>query len=116
MCQNLQWLMCALQGLLPGQRRSSGRGQLHFATAPRDLDWRVWDNPALGAAWWMDPHDRTFAVSDVYFAEVAILSTVCRNHGSSVGELFGVGRGELFLCDLDRQRYRELAELLAGAG
>lgn len=41
MCQNLQWLVCAGKGRLPGQ----GGRAMHFATPPSKLDTRTWITP-----------------------------------------------------------------------
>ena len=67
MCQNLEWVLCAVQGKLPSQRGSD----MHFATAPRDLDLDGWYDPSRTGAWWMEPHDWHFAVSDVLYVESA---------------------------------------------
>ena len=69
---------------------------MQFATAPRDLDWEIYRNPARGPSWWMEPHATHFSVSDVFFAEVAILQTICTD-GPSV---LRVRRGERVHCDL----------------
>ena len=52
----------------------------------------------------------TYAISDVYFAEVCVVSHVCRNRA----RLFSLEVGELFECDIDEGAFRELRELLSG--
>lgn len=109
MCQNLDWVLCAVQGKLPGQ----GTRDMHFATAPKDLDFRVFEDPGRGKAWWMEPHEKHFAVSDVYFAEVAILQQICSNSP----QLFTVEQGDVFVCNLDTAAFQALAHaLLSGHG
>lgn len=95
--------MCALQGKLPNQ----GDNLVAFATAPRSL--RV--------EWWTDPKthptfgccdDNKFSVGDVFIAEVFVTYAICRNRV----DLFGLGEGELFRCDLDLESWRHLVRLL----
>jgi hypothetical protein len=102
----LVWLSCATRGRLPGQR---GR-ELHFASAPRDLDWAGYEDAGRTGSWWMEPHWQTFAVSDVFFAEVAMLNLLCANSQ----DLFGVGVGDTFTCDVDPEGLPELRRLLVG--
>ena len=54
--------------------------------------------------------EHTYAISDVYFAEVCVVSHVCRNRA----RLFSLEVGELFECDIDEGAFRELRELLSG--
>ena len=73
------------------------------------------ENPARitdpGDSWWQEPHWQHYAVSDVFFAEVCLLSTICRN----AWQLFSVNRGEEFVCDYNEAGYREfVAALQAG--
>ena len=85
---------------------------MHFALAPKDLDLGEWADQGRTDTWWQEPHDSHFAVSDVFFAEVAILGWICSN----ANELFAVGRGEAFECTLDESRFRELQRTLLGEG
>ena len=62
-------------------------------------------------SWWPSPHESHFAVSDVFFAEVAILSRICLN----VDALFTVGRADIFRCNLDRTRFFQLTALIANS-
>ena len=57
-----------------------------------------------------EPHWQHYAVSDVFYGEVCVLSSICRN----AWQLFSVGRGEPFVCDFDEAGYRELAAALQG--
>ena len=97
MCQNLEWLMCAANGSLPGQ----GSRRMHFADAPKSLDTHndFWE----GEEW-----VQRYAVGDVYYLEVCMLSQLCKNSN----ELFSVKVGEYFECDLDRGRFEELQAIL----
>ena len=78
---------------------------MHFSFAPRALDVHVFASPQ----WCVGDCETHYSVTDVYFAEVCVLSFVCRNRD----KLFRLGVGELFECDLDRGRWRELRTLLA---
>ena len=100
MCRNLQWVSCAVQGRLPGQ----GSAGIRFAKPPKDLDTREFDNPSLAGSWWTEPHWQHYAVSDVFFGEVCILSTICKNSW----QLFTVRRGERFDCDYYDAGYQTL--------
>ena len=71
-CQNLQWILCAVQGKLPHQRGAD----LHFATVPRDLSMAGYRDPGQTGSWWMEPHWQTFAVSDVFYAEARTAATI----------------------------------------
>ena len=102
MCVNLHWQTCAAKGLLHGQRDSSMR----FSIAPKELDIDLFDNPPNGCV--NGGCDRTYSISDVYYAEVCLLSHICRNRR----ELFELEYGELFRCDLDDGAYLELKQLL----
>ena len=113
MCRNLQWVACAVQGRLPGQ----GTSNLRFAKEPKKLDTRWLDNPDLvtgppGDKWWFEPHWNHYAVSDIFFGEVCVLSAICRNSW----QLFSVERGEQFVCDFDIEGFRALAASLKSRG
>ena len=109
MCRNFQWVVCAVQGRLPGQGSATS---LRFAKAPRELDTREMENPSLittpGDSWWNEPHWMHYAVSDIFFGEVCVLSAICKNSW----ELFSVGRGEDFQCEFNEAGYHELVTAL----
>merc|ERR1719238_1552751 len=44
MCRNFQWVLCAVQGRLPGQGKATA---LRFAKPPHELDTRWLENPDL---------------------------------------------------------------------
>ena len=102
MCVNLQWQTCAIKGLLHGQ----GNRKMHFSIAPKDLDMNIFRNPwaCVGNC------ETNYAISDVYFVEICVISHVCKNRE----ELFALEVGELFECDLDEAAFRELEVLLRG--
>ncbi len=100
MCQNLQWMTCAVQGALPGQQ---GNTMMHFATAPKTLRIEEWGSQNGFKGW------NSYRIKDVFYAEVCILSQICRNGA----QLFQIERGEAFYCDLDRRRVDEMRDFLA---
>ena len=99
-------MLCAVKGRLPHQRGD----EIRFAVAPGALDWNIWVDPGLSDSWWMEPHGETFAVSDVFFAEVGILHAICAN----TEQLFRVARGQGFRCDFTRHGYDSLVAALLG--
>lgn len=110
MCQNLEWQLCALQGKLPGQ----GGKAIAFATRPRDVQLEWWANPSTHPSYpcqqggWCDPG--AFTVGDVFFAEIMVAYKICSN-GARLLEL---EIDEPFYCQLDRDRYLNLANRLQG--
>ena len=97
LCVNTRWLLCAVKGRLPKQRGAN----LHFALAPRELNVRMFGDDALAES----PFgEGSFAVSDVYFAELAILYRICANRR----QLLEVAAGELMTCELDEAAYWSL--------
>ena len=103
MCVNLMWQTCAVKGLLHGQ---GPQRHLRFSIAPRDLDVRLFDNPPKGCV--NGGCDRGYAVSDVYYAEICVLSHICKNRE----QLFQLDVGQNFVCDLDEGGYRGLRQML----
>ena len=107
MCVNLRWVLCALSGKLPGQR---GR-DVHFALAPSELDWAMWNDVSRAETQIGEP-GVGFAVSDVYFAELSIIHSLCANRQ----QMLGVRAGEVFRCELDRAAYDSLVAALVQNG
>ena len=89
-------------------KTENGRARVQY---PSQLKLAHYLNPALTGEWWADPHESTFAVSDVYFAEVAILAQICENTDT----LFTVARGEPWRCEVSAERYRSLADALTAS-
>ena len=85
---------------LPGQRGKT----LQFSIAPKDLDVHIFEDPGscVGGC------GSGYAISDVYFAEVCVVSHVCHNRD----ELFTLGYGDHFECDLDEGAFSELQRWL----
>ena len=104
MCENLQWIVCAASGQLPSQ----GGSEMSFALAPKDLDTRDFADPSRTREYWQAPYDKTYAVSDVFFAEVCVLSRICVN----TDQLFSLVIGEKFACEFDSGGYNALALML----
>ena len=74
----------------------------HFSIAPKDLSMNTFEHPPKLVG--------DYAISDVYFIEVCVISHVCRNRA----ELFKLEVGQLFECDFDDRAYLELHSLLRG--
>mmetsp|Transcript_27979 Transcript_27979/g.46353 ORF Transcript_27979/g.46353 Transcript_27979/m.46353 type:complete len:384 (+) Transcript_27979:168-1319(+) len=101
MCRNLEWVICAIRGLLPNQ----GDGKIRFATTPKiDVQSFLFRDGGC------DQHDCAlhYSVNDVFFVEVALISYLCKNRE----EVFGLEVGDEFDCDFDT----EALERLVAAG
>ena len=96
MCVNLMWQTCAIKGLLHGQ---GGGRQMRFSIAPAALDTALFRNPPKGCV--NGDCGNGYAVSDVYYAEVCVMSHSCRNREA----LFRLRVGELFVCDFDETAF-----------
>lgn len=112
MCRNLEWLVCAGQGRLPGQ---SGPN-IRFAPAPKQLE----PSPLKGSrplghcgGWHPTaPPDGGYygyANDDIYFLEVCLLSYLCKN-GAEVFKVQSVE--DVFTCVFSFTRLAELESLL----
>ena len=106
MCQNFEWVLCAVKGQLPGQRGA----EMHFAKAPKHMNLGEYYHPEWSGEWWPEPHWENFALSDVFFAEIAILNAVCENSR----DLFNVEVGETFECATSSHGFRVLRDTLLG--
>lgn len=84
MCMNLEWLLCATRGLLPG---TGDTRTIYFAVAPRSLKF---DDKAL------DNKGAWYNSGIVFYLEVCMLTQVCTN----ADELLRAQRGEAFVCNL----------------
>ena len=104
-CRNLEWQICAANGLVPGQ----GSRIMKFAKAPNTLD-----VSHLGECHGWGPRDRPsdfifgYATADIFFLEVCLFNQVCRNHAA----LFALRQDEAFECDFSPSRFAELQQLL----
>ena len=107
MCVNLMWQTCAIKGLLHGQ----GSRQMRFSIAPAALDTHLFHNPPKGCV--NGDCGNGYAVSDVYYTEVCVMSHICRNRDA----LFKLRVGELFECDFDEAAFLGLRNILgSGSG
>jgi len=102
LCRNTEWVMCALHGRLPGQNTRA----IRFAKAPKSLVieefWRPPAGCVNGAC-----DSKHYAVSDVFYVEACLISSVCRNRERLFASL---GVGEDFACDFDAEAYERLQE------
>ena len=101
-CRNLEWQVCAAKGTLPGQWGSP----ITFAFAPGSLEPFSGPHP-IGSCSGYHPsgcYDQGYASSDIFFLEVCIYSTMCRNSD----ELFQVEVGDAFHCDMDWDGWERL--------
>ena len=116
----------AVEGRLPGQQNTrkdpgnvisnqvgtSSSGKLMFSIRPSSLSLQGFENPTEGC--FSDPNGKcgptTYAVSDVYVAEICVLSHICRNNE----ELFRMRVGEIFECEFEAAKFMGLRTLLRG--
>lgn len=110
-CRNLEWQVCAAQGMLPGQ----GGRVLKFAKAPATLQPLGGGGKPLGQCCGWVPPDMNplggifgYATDDIYYLEACVLSQICQNSE----ELFQLAVGDPFICDFSREKFVELQELL----
>jgi len=109
-CRNLEWQVCAAQGRIPGQ----GGTAIIFAKAPKTLDYSP-QSERLGmcTGWSARGYSLCkkdgYATDSIFFLEVCLFNRICRNGR----ELFAVEPGDVFTCDFDPQRFRELEGILA---
>ena len=96
--------MCALQGKLPGQSSKT----IRFAKAPRSLKLEEFWQPPAGCVSG-DCITQSYAVSDVFYVEACLISRVCTNRD----QLFKLGVGQDFVCELDRKAYGRLPAIAA---
>lgn len=102
-CRNFEWQACAAQGKLRGQ----GGNKIRFATAPKDL---TWERFGVCGGWTDRACDSfsAFANDDIYYLEICLFSQVCRNRE----EIFTIEAGQDYRCQFDRERFRDLRDLL----
>jgi hypothetical protein len=107
LCRNLEWLVCAARGALPGQ---AGRGILADPPPQRVRIDALWHHSALrGSA-------LRYSSYAVYPLEVCILSALCSNRA----ELFRLGPDQPFRCRWQASALRrvvfQMAEGYVGDG
>eukprot|EP00908_Phaeocystis_cordata_P021789 Transcript_4176.p1 GENE.Transcript_4176~~Transcript_4176.p1 ORF type:complete len:493 (-),score=73.84 Transcript_4176:23-1297(-) len=107
-CRNLEWQACAAQGKLPGQGGSS----IVFAKAPNTLDLSRSNRLGVCSGW--VPNKRPaggvfgYATDDIFYLEACLYSQMCSNGH----DVFDLREGELFECQFDEARFRELQRIL----
>lgn len=106
-CANFQWQVCAAKGWLPGQ----GSPVIKFAYEPRDLNTEEGPHP-LGSCNSYAPAgcDENFGYgsSDIFFLEVCIYNTICKNGA----DVFKLDVGEAFHCELHHEGFVKLKNWL----
>ena len=115
MCIHMQWLVCAVNGSIPGQQ---GSRQMHFSPSPRELRLREWQFPTSFPCErdWTGCEGR-YSTGDLLFAQACILEQICAN-GKEIFELERAanpapsGRKEYFACDLNQTAYESFVSTL----
>jgi len=105
-CRNLEWMMCAVMGTLPGQ----GNKLIRFAFAPGALEVDGGPHP-LGSCTGYHPQgcwDMGYASSDIFYLETCIFATICSNGD----ELFSLKEGEDWQCKLSEDGFSRLKDWL----
>ena len=109
-CRNLEWQLCAIKGLLPGQ----GSNEIIFATAPKDLDPHPQGGRPVGTCGgWRPPNTGDcwrdgYATDSIFFLEACLFNQLCGN----ARELWLLEAGDPFVCDFSFARFEELQQLL----
>ena len=110
LCRNLEWMLCAANGRLPGQVYPT----LMFARAPKDLAPDGSTGKPLGQCGGWVPNKRPeggvfgYATEDVFYLEVCMYHHVCSNGD----ELFELNRGDKFSCKFSQSAFEELEQML----
>jgi hypothetical protein len=79
-CRNLEWVVCAARGLLPGQTN------LIFDPPPAALETSPLFNDAI---------THRYSWTSIFYLEACMLATLCSN----ANELFQVARLQPFVCE-----------------
>ena len=107
MCRNLQWMMCAVQGRLAPQYKSSrsappNGGEIVFSLAPKDLELKPFNENAYPRCC------GDYAENDIYYLEVCVLSEICANSD----EMWRAVMGDTFRCQVSIEKYRSMQDAL----
>ena len=114
MCKQFEWTMCAARGKLPGQ---NGTNAIRLATAPKRVAMDEWGAHPIGSCRSYAPvagctRGKSYASSDIFYAQVCLLSAICKNFYG----LYTLSEGEDFHCELSdrdaRERFDELRQLV----
>ena len=110
MCSQMEWLVCAARGKLPGQETPA---RMHFATAPYSLTIQEWDAPKSYPCDDKKDCGMRYTANDIFYAEACILLRICRNGA----ELFnGLARGQPWMCELHEEGYHDFVRDLLRNG
>ena len=104
-CRNLEWQTCAAMGMLPGQTSAT----IIFAQPPNSLD-AEGDRP-LAQCGGYSPQGcgkHAYSNDDIFFLEVCMYSKICAYNW----ELFQLGPGDWFHCQISEEGFRELQAYL----
>jgi len=102
MCRNLEWVICSLQGMLPGQKGTDGG--IHFAVPPSTLDVGDFVNRNKTC---QGRCDSGYREKDIYMMEVSVVSFLCTNRD----ELFQLDHDRnIFHCDFDARQLEKMVE------
>ncbi|KAL1524411.1 hypothetical protein AB1Y20_019306 [Prymnesium parvum] len=110
-CRNLEWMVCAAKGKLPGQDKD---GSIIFAKDP----WWLWPGgesgkPVGDCCGWV-PQNRPrsgsygYATDDIYYLEICMYNEICDNGD----DIFKLSTGEPFQCELSERRFHQLKDVL----
>ena len=107
-CRNLEWMVCAAGGKLPGQNTP----KILFSIAPRDLDPGPTSTKPFGQCrGWRDKAgscEGGYATDDIFFLEACLFNQICSNHD----ELWQLDAGTPWECHLSVDRFDELKGML----
>ena len=103
-CRNLEWMVCAAKGTLPGQDSRI----IRFAYAPNRLEPTTGHQP-IGSCTGYHPAGCGrigYASSDIFYLEACIYSIMCSNHEA----LFRLRPGEDWQCEMDWEGYQQVRD------
>lgn len=111
-CRNLEWMTCAAQGRLPGQK---GTPQLIFAKSPGQLFPEGSSGKPLNTCCGWAPDKRpnggvyAYTTDDIFYLEVCLFNEICENGP----DLFNTPVGQPFHCQFSANKFRELERILS---
>ena len=119
LCRNLEWMLCAVSGKLPGQQPRDR--SIRLANSPKLLDVDPLKHRRAGGAG-RQPFTRRcdapsseggkrplgYSLPDIFHLEVCIFNQICTNGH----KLFALNVGEPFVCDFSHERFAALAAQL----
>jgi len=112
MCRHVEWLTCAANGLLPGQKGL----RIKFSTAPSSLMGfaspmsrnQVCSGVRASGRQPKDCSDFGYASDTIFFFETCFLSQICFNNR----QLWELKAGDEFECQISLTRWQELEDML----